>query len=316
MNICEGDGYCLKQENDLINYSKNPDIKCDHLCIPIKCKNYILCGNQFPEMYIDCWGGEGLCRSCHESYGTWGKMPKGNIGKGILETSDMLCPVCNDFKTCISQPYCNHSLCVTCFKDCYGYNWEYDGEEPKFPYSEDIKDKWEDVNYRDEIEKFVIEYPLMKKYIEENDKWHNDKEVVYQKMKPFFGICPICKITEIKYNQILENKEILRKTFNAFKKKWLMNKYNDSDDDTINKYKFNGIINQDVKCDAESCQKSMSNFNFGYIKHQLYFCDKPHVLCPECFNKKENNSDFIPYSYEHLLKRNPPWMKVCIDKKY
>ena len=41
-----------------------------------------------------------------------------------------------------------------------------------------------------------------------------------------------------------------------------------------NKYEFNGIINQDVKCCIESCQKSMSNFNFGYIKHNLYFCDK------------------------------------------
>jgi len=58
-------------------------------------------------MFIDCWGGEGLCYPCLESFGTCEKMPNGNIvkiGKGILETSDMLCPVCNDFKTCISQP--------------------------------------------------------------------------------------------------------------------------------------------------------------------------------------------------------------------
>ena len=257
---------------------------------------------------------EGLCHNCHVEFGTWG----GHIFTP-LETSDMLCPACNDFETCILQPYCKHSLCAKCYKKCYDYNWKYDVEKPIFPYSNDIEDKWNNtLKLHEEIEKFVNEYPLMKKYIEENDKWHDDK-VVYQKMKPFFGICPICKITENKYDQILENKEILRKTFNAFKKKWLMNKYNDSDDsddNTINKYKFNGIINQDVKCDGKSCQKSMNNFNFGYIKYQLYFCDKPHVLCPECFNKKENNFDFIPYSYEHLLKRNPPWMKVCIDKKY
>ena len=231
----------------------------------------------------------------------------------------MCCPVCNEIKICISQPYCNHSLCVECFKECYGDNWEYDGEEPKFHYNEDIKDKWDDVNYSDEIEFFVNKYPLMKKYMEENDKWDDDKIEAWRKIKHFFCICPICKITkEIKYNQILENNEILRKFFNIFKKNWLMTKNNEVVDDTINKYEFYGIINQDVKCCILNCQKSMCNFNFGYIKHQLYFCEKPHVLCPKCFNKKEdNNSDFIPWQYEHLPKNtwNPSWIKVLIDKK-
>jgi hypothetical protein len=62
----------------------------------------------------------------------------------------------------------------------------------------------------------------------------------------------------------------------------------------------------------------MNNFNFGYIKHQLYFCAKQHVLCPDCFNKKEdNNPDFIPRQYEHLPKNtwNPSWIKVLINKK-
>ena len=40
--ICNGVSEYLQQKNEH-NYSKNPDIKCDHSCIPIKCKNYILC---------------------------------------------------------------------------------------------------------------------------------------------------------------------------------------------------------------------------------------------------------------------------------
>ena len=319
MNICKGNGFCLQQDEH--QYSKNPDIKCDHSCVPIKCKNYILCSAQFPEMYIDCWGGEGLCYSCLTSFGTCEKMPNGNIvkiGKGILETTNMCCPVCNEIKICISQPYCNHSLCVECFKECYGDNWEYDVEDPQFPYSEDIKREWmEDVSGDNEIEKFVNKYPLMKKYRDEDDKWYDNKIEAWRKIKHLFHVCPICKITkEIKYNQILENKNILKNYFNIFKKNWLMKKYNDSDDDTIiNKYEFYGIINQDVECCIKSCQKSMSKCNFGYIKHQLYFCEKPDVLCPDCFNKKDDNSDFIPRQYKHLPKNtwNPPWIKVMID---
>jgi hypothetical protein len=146
---------------------------------------------------------------------------------GILESTNILCPVCNENKICISQPYCNHSLCVECFKECYGDNWEYDVEEPEFPYSEDIELEYEDVNYREEIDKFEKKYPLMKKYSEECDKWHDDKIEAWRKIKHLFSICPICKITkEIKYNQILEKNEILRKYFNIFKKKWLIEKYN------------------------------------------------------------------------------------------
>ena len=207
--ICKGDGECL-QQYDEHDYIKQSDVICNHNCIPIKCKNYILCNQQFPEMYIGCWGGEGLCRGCHESFGTWGKMPKGNIGKGILEiTNNIQCPVCNKEKTCISQPYCNHSLCVECFKECYGYNWEYDIEEPNFPYSKDIELEYEDFNYKEEIEEFEKKYPLMINYNIECDKWHDDSIKEYCKIKDTLGICPICHITkENKYNQIIETKEL------------------------------------------------------------------------------------------------------------
>jgi hypothetical protein len=228
-NSCKGNGECLVQsfEND---YIKRNDIICNHSCVPLKCKNYILCGSKCPEMYVGSWGGKGLCMSCHESFGTWGVMPKGNIGKGILEiTNNIECPICLEEKECISQPYCNHSLCVECFKECYGYNWEYDVPRPKFPYSEDIELEYEDYNTREEIEIFENKYPLMKKYHEEYDKWHDDKIIAYRKIKHIFCICPLCRITkEIKYNQILEYNIIYKKCFNILKKNWLMKKYGDN----------------------------------------------------------------------------------------
>jgi hypothetical protein len=43
-----------------------------------------------------------------------------NVGKGILEMSNNLkCPICLEIKEYISQPICNHSLCISCFKRCY-----------------------------------------------------------------------------------------------------------------------------------------------------------------------------------------------------
>jgi len=229
--ICKGDGECL----DSNNYSKKPNVICDHSCIPIKCKNYILCSYQIPEMYIGCMGGKGLCRNCLESFGTWGTMPGGNIGKGILEiTNNISCPVCNKDKTCISQPYCNHSLCVECFKECYGYNWKYDVKQPKFPYSEDIELEYEDVELIEDIKNFENKYPLMKIYNKEWDKWRDNEMVEYSKIKNTFMICPICHITkEIKYNQIIENKEIIKKSFRILKKHWLMVKYKDNEDNNI-----------------------------------------------------------------------------------
>ena len=245
--ICKGDGECLQQHNEY--YIKNLEIICNHSCIPIKCKNYILCGEQFPEMYIECWSGKGLCWGCHMSFGTLGKMPNGNIGKGILDISyNMVCPVCLENQTCISQPYCDHSLCIKCFKKCYGYDWEYDVKEPNFPYSEDIHDKYSEIFDNEDIVNFENEYPLIKIYNREWTKWNDLKDENYDILDKYvFKICPVCHITkEIKYNQMIENKEILKKSFKILKKQWLINKYKDTeidiDDDNSDIELINGIL--------------------------------------------------------------------------
>jgi hypothetical protein len=57
--ICNETGECF-EEHDEHNYIKDHTVICNHNCILIKCKNYILCDQQFP-----CWACEGLCDRCN-----------------------------------------------------------------------------------------------------------------------------------------------------------------------------------------------------------------------------------------------------------
>ena len=85
----------------------------------IKCKNYIICEAVLPKWWFDCNRGY-LCINCDVMFGTWGSGEYKHIGKGILEMSNNLeCPICLEIKECISQPRCNHSVCISCFKRCY-----------------------------------------------------------------------------------------------------------------------------------------------------------------------------------------------------
>ena len=64
-------------------------------------------------------------------FGTWGES---HTGKGILEINNNLeCPICFENKLGISQPNCEHTLCIGCFKRChYGeYNEEIEENEIK-----------------------------------------------------------------------------------------------------------------------------------------------------------------------------------------
>ena len=87
----------------------------------IKCKNYELCESVLPRWWFECKGNY-LCTNCHMLFGTWkfqGQEYK--TGKGILEISDNLeCPIClEENKRGISQPNCEHTLCIDCFKRCH-----------------------------------------------------------------------------------------------------------------------------------------------------------------------------------------------------
>jgi hypothetical protein len=154
----------------------------------IKCKNYIICGDILPIWWFECKRNY-LCNNCHIMFGTWNNEIISGIGKGKghLKTSDIEyeCPICLENKICISQPRCDHYVCIDCFKRCYGFQ-EFEGE-PIFPYP-DIEDEY----YENEENIKWDEYPLIKLYNEEYAKWLDDQEERYENEKNLRN-CPICR---------------------------------------------------------------------------------------------------------------------------
>jgi hypothetical protein len=120
-------------------------------------------------------------------FGTWENENYGvyKTGKGVLEITDNVeCPICLEMKRGISHPNCNHTTCIPCFKRCY-YG-DYSGE-PSFPYP-DIEDE-----YDDDIEniKWEIDYPLIKKYNEEYNKW--EERMQHLEETNNLDKCPLCR---------------------------------------------------------------------------------------------------------------------------
>lgn len=151
----------------------------------IKCKNYLLCESVLPKWWFECKENY-LCTNCHMMFGTWNSGEYKNIGKGILDVGENIkCPICLEIKICISQPRCDHSLCIDCFKRCY-YGDE--SGEPIFPYSE-IEDEY---NNDPENPKWEKNYPLIKLYNEEYDKWDNMRQDKYENEK-YLRKCPLCR---------------------------------------------------------------------------------------------------------------------------
>lgn len=153
----------------------------------IKCKNFELCKAVLPQWWFDCKGNY-LCTNCDMFFGTWGSGENLHIGKGILEISDNIeCPICLEVKKCISQPRCNHSLCISCFKRCYFGDKDTEGE-PEFPYP-DIEDE-----YFDDPEniKWTNDYPLIEIYNEKCSNWEVERWEKYDN-ESNLRICPLCR---------------------------------------------------------------------------------------------------------------------------
>lgn len=155
----------------------------------IKCKNYELCEEILPKWWFECKGNY-LCTNCDMMFGTWSN-EKANVhktGKGVLDISDNTeCPICLEKKRSISQPNCLHTLCIDCFKRCY-YGGDDSENEPKFPYP-DIEDDY----YKDQLNpKWDTNYPLIKIYNEQWNKWDDKKNEKYD-AESNLRICPICR---------------------------------------------------------------------------------------------------------------------------
>jgi len=115
MEVCKGNGECLRQGDYENEYYTDPDMICIHRCEPVKCKNFEFCGTLFPKQFIECWGGKGCCINCDVLFGNW------NGGKGILDIKDNVdeCCVCFESKRHISLPKCNHSVCIECLRKLF-----------------------------------------------------------------------------------------------------------------------------------------------------------------------------------------------------
>ena len=153
----------------------------------IKCKNYIICQSVLPNWWFECEGSY-LCTNCDMMFRTWKNGNYQHYGKGILEvTVNFECPICLEVTECISQPRCNHSVCISCFKRCYYGDENIDGE-PIFPYP-DIEDEYYDDP--DNI-KWSNDYPLIEIYNKEWNKW-DDKRVEKYVQEEYLRSCPICR---------------------------------------------------------------------------------------------------------------------------
>jgi hypothetical protein len=154
----------------------------------IKCKNYELCETVLPKWWFECKGNY-LCTNCHMMFGTWkfqGQEYK--TGKGVLDISDNLeCPICLEVKRSISQPNCEHTVCIKCFKRCY-YGDDDAENEPQFPYP-DIEDEYYD---NTENPKWENNYPLIKIHNEEWNKW-DDEKIQKNSNEAYLQKCPLCR---------------------------------------------------------------------------------------------------------------------------
>lgn len=189
-----------KNDNDkssyLINYSNTNIILNDNIEIEdefnnknniyefIKCKNYDVCNTMLPKIWYE-YNNIEICYKCNCLFGNW------RGGKNILNQLNIIkCPICLEYKKGISQPRCEHYLCIDCIKRCY-YGID-NGEKyipPIFPYSEKIKKEYE--NERNN-KKWNTEYPLINKYLME---LHNYNEVIFIKYKneKYLRRCHLCR---------------------------------------------------------------------------------------------------------------------------
>ena len=150
----------------------------------IKCKNYNICNNILPKIWYQFNNIE-ICDKCNYLFGKW------RGGKGILnELNDFIkCPICLEYKKCVSQPKCEHYLCIDCIKRCYyGIYENRENYIPSFPYSEKIKKEYEiDPNNI----KWNTDYPLIKHYLDEVNMWY--EVFLKYKNEKYLRRCYLCR---------------------------------------------------------------------------------------------------------------------------
>lgn len=173
----------------------------------IKCKNYIVCGTVVPDWWYEC-KGRYTCTNCDCSFGTWtGRDAKTGVlsyhtGKGELNVVPSAeCPICFETTVGVSQPRCDHYVCVTCFQRCY-YGPK-PTVQPEFPYSNAIQEEYETMSmllltggdrqhHERAVNEWITRFPLVR-------QWENqiqaccdlDEELLAAESS--IRRCPICR---------------------------------------------------------------------------------------------------------------------------
>jgi hypothetical protein len=157
----------------------------------IKCKNYEICEVVLPSWWYEC-KGHYICTACDNMFGTW-SCPKYNIfktGKGVLPiVDDTKCPICLERKRSVTQPKCEHTLCIECFKRSYYGDWS---GAPEFPYSKEIEDLYYMDNENYDHIKLKKDYPLIEAWCLEYDKWYKNR-INKREDEKYLLCCSLCR---------------------------------------------------------------------------------------------------------------------------
>jgi len=149
------------------------------------CKNFEFCdGMQPPQWcgegghsirYLDSGGDPDLCMNCAVMF-----------RKELVFKDDVECPICFETKKGITQPNCEHAICIECFRDCYYGKYD----EPDFPYSKDIEEEYDEYDDLYNAPKsFLDKYPLIREYEEEcNKRYDRQNEMISVNSR-----CPLCR---------------------------------------------------------------------------------------------------------------------------
>ena len=171
------DGNCLLQLGQNKHYR---EIDCPDNCQPIKCPNYLLCGQAYPRWLF--WHHSNRCSYCNESFG---------CDLTFIEKEE--CSVCMMDKSVFIRWGCIHDFCVDCFRKNHGWNdWFLQG--PTDDSALKVHNAEECKAYMIQADQEEAEYNAAHPIIlDENGREIDSPPVERPK---WFGQCPLCRHRE------------------------------------------------------------------------------------------------------------------------
>jgi hypothetical protein len=164
-------------ENDNITTESLRGCWSDYDGRSIKCKNHRVCGTVLPLWHFQYYKNY-LCSDCDRLFGK--ELEFGTLAE---------CQFClGENKESVKQPRCSHSLCTDCFRRCYFDEYNREGE-PEFPYPEIEDDYYDD----QDNQKWATEYPLIRVFNEQWEKWDRELENKYRR-EEYLRRCTLCRL--------------------------------------------------------------------------------------------------------------------------